>query len=142
VISYGGKNTDAIVEKLPRNVFVFSYISQLKVLEKADCSINHGGIHTINECIYYNVPMLVYSGKQSDQNGCAARVHYHQLGIMADKDKDQPEDISTKIKLILTDNKYKQRIIEMQKHFIKYKADGCLENIVDECIKQAITKKN
>ncbi len=142
VISYGRKDMNRIVEDLPSNVFIFSYISQLKILRSADCSINHGGIHTINECILYKVPMIVYSGKRSDQNGCAARVQYHELGIMADKDNDQPADIEAKIRLILTDEKYLHRISEMRKCFIQYRKDNSLEKIVDKYLRLARTKKN
>lgn len=101
IISLGGKIDPKTFGKLPDNIFVFSRVPQLEVLRQADLSINHGGIHTINECLHFRVPMLVYSGKRSDQNGCAARVHHHGVGLMADKDEDQPEDIKRKISEML-----------------------------------------
>ncbi|NNF26796.1 MAG: hypothetical protein HKN73_06240, partial [Gemmatimonadetes bacterium] len=47
---------------LPDNVRVFPWIPQLRVLQHVDCCINPGGINTINECIHFGVPMLIYSG--------------------------------------------------------------------------------
>lgn len=91
------------MDELPDNVYVFDWIPQLLVLEHADCSINHGGIHTINECIHFQVPMLIYSGQQHDQNGCAARVAYHGLGISADKDEDDAIMIRQRIEQVLSD---------------------------------------
>lgn len=101
MISLGGKIKKEELGDLPKSVYAFDRVPQLSVLKQADLSINHGGIHTINECLHFRVPMLVYSGKRSDQNGCAARVHFHGLGLMADKDKDRPEDIKRKISEML-----------------------------------------
>jgi zeaxanthin glucosyltransferase len=111
IISLGGLIDSNEFVSLPENVFAFNKVNQLQVLKNADLSINHGGIHTINECVHYKVPMLVYSGKKSDQNGCAARIHYHGIGIMADKDLDSISDVQSNVEEILTDkniimNKY------------------------------------
>jgi len=135
VIGMGGLVAEEVLGTLPENVFAFSFVPQLKILAAADCSINHGGIHTINECIYYKVPMLVYSGKKSDQNGCAARVHYHGLGIMADKDKDDREEIQKNINNILTNKSFKRKVEEMNSHFMKYKKDICLESVISGYLK-------
>lgn len=98
IIGLGGKLREDAFENVPSNVHAFGWVPQMEILRHTDCSINHGGIHTINECIHFKVPMLVYSGKKSDQNGCAARVAYHGLGIMANKDRDTEKDILENIK--------------------------------------------
>ncbi|MBV7332993.1 hypothetical protein KFU94_33145 [Chloroflexi bacterium TSY] len=46
---------------LPPNVKAFSSVPQLDVLRHADLMLCHGGITTINECIFFGVPMIVYS---------------------------------------------------------------------------------
>lgn len=130
IIGMGGLLQEKDLEGLPENVFPFSYVAQLKVLEQADCSINHGGIHTINECIHYKVPMLVYSGKKSDQNGCAARVDYHGLGIMADKDLDRPEEIEYKIDQILKNNSFREKVGKMNHVFSEYRDHRSLEKTI------------
>lgn len=110
ILSLGGNLKESQLGEVPGNVHVFDRVPQLKVLRETDLSINHGGIHTINECLYFKVPMLVYSGKRSDQNGCAARVHFHGLGLMADKDLDSPDDIRNKIKQVMQDEAVKGRL--------------------------------
>jgi len=110
VISLGGNVDMQAFDQIPENVCVFNRVPQLKILRHADLSINHGGIHTINECLYFEVPMLIYSGKRSDQNGCAARVHYHGLGRMADKDLDDSEMIKSNIDMVLNDKSYAEKI--------------------------------
>ena len=132
ILGLGGKIEIESLNPLPENVHAFKWIPQLKVLAKADLSINHGGIHTINECIHFKVPMLVYSGKRSDQNGCAARVHYHGLGLMADKDVDTSADILSKIDLIFKSPNYQKSINEAHKVYKNYKSKNVLENVVNE----------
>ena len=141
IVSLGGLERTKLPKTLPKNIFVFSYTPQLKVLKHTDCSVNHGGIHTINECIHFKVPMLVYSGKRSDQNGCAARVAYHNLGIMADKEKDEPIDIERNINKILTDNTYKEKIAGMHLRYVTYKQERRLENKIREFLPFSISKK-
>lgn len=118
IVSLGGNIDTAAFGKIPENVFVFDQVPQLKILERADLSINHGGIHTINECLNFGVPMLIYSGKTSDQNGCAARVHYHRIGLMADKDLDDSEVIRSKIDMVLNDKSFVENIhgIRIKEH--------------------------
>jgi len=134
VLSLGALQDKNYLAELPENVFVFTRVPQLKILEVADCSVNHGGIHTINECIHFQVPMLVYSGKRSDQNGCAARVAYHQLGIMADKDLDDVATIRDKIGEILGDQKYRMKVAAMHQHYLNYKKEKIAISIIEKFI--------
>jgi len=131
VIGLGAKVSPASLGALPVNVHAFPWIPQLRVLAQADCSINHGGIHTINECIHFRVPMLVYSGKRSDQNGCAARVHFHGLGLMADKDRDSPADIAKKIAHVLASQDIRQRLDLMHQHYRGYAENKVLARYLD-----------
>lgn len=131
VIGMGGLIERSDFQNLPSNVYAFSNVPQLQVLKEADCSINHGGIHTINECIHFKVPMLIYSGKRSDQNGCAARIAFHGLGIMADKDKDDVATIESKIEKILNEVTYREKIGSMHKKYLRYKESHKLEETIN-----------
>ncbi|MEM9821938.1 MAG: nucleotide disphospho-sugar-binding domain-containing protein [Bacteroidota bacterium] len=135
IIGMGGLLQQERFAALPENVYAFSWVPQLKVLAKAHLSINHGGIHTINECIYYKVPMLVYSGKRSDQNGCAARVAYHELGIMGDKDKDDVTAIREKITAVCSQRIYQKNIDQLHERMQLYQKDKKLTKIVEAMIK-------
>ena len=135
ILGLGGRLKRDFLPDIPENVHPFSWVPQLQVLEKAHCSINHGGIHTINECVHYQVPMLVYSGKRSDQNGCAARVAYHELGLIGDKDQDTTDDIHRKISRVLSENKYRLRMLEMNQYYQAYQAERRFENLVAEFLK-------
>ena len=105
----------------PENVHLFQWVPQLKVLAHADCCINHAGINSINECLHYAVPMLIYSLKYTDENGNAARMAYHGLAIAGDKDKDSVDTILNNINAVLKDSKYSDRITAFNKIYREYK---------------------
>ena len=136
VLGLGGQLDTHFLQPLPENVHAFAWIPQLKVLAEADLSINHGGIHTINECVYFGVPMLVYSGKRSDQNGCAARVHFHEIGVMADKDVDTVAAIEKRIEAFFLDEKYKNNVAKIQAISENYKTEKRLEQLVNQHVSQ------
>ena len=89
VLALGGQFNLDQLGTLPANIHAFNWVSQLQVLKHADCAINNGGINSINECIHFGVPMLVYSLNRFDQNGNAARIDYHHLGMIGDIVKDK-----------------------------------------------------
>jgi len=130
IIGMGGLLEEKDFDHLPKNVHAFSWVPQLQVLAKAHLSINHGGIHTINECIHYKVPMLVYSGKRSDQNGCAARIAYHELGMMADKDKDDVATIQHKIKAALANPNYRKNMAQLHEQVQIYRTEKKLSTLI------------
>jgi UDP:flavonoid glycosyltransferase YjiC (YdhE family) len=139
IIGLGGISDNKFSEDLPENIYTFEWIPQLEVLKNADCSINHGGIHTINECLYFGVPMVIYSGKQYDQNGCAARVSFHKLGIMADKDTDDVAEIETKITQIFEDSGYFEKVMEFR--LARAKNENRLVQIIENLLKSEEQKK-
>ena len=134
LFAYGRKMIPKEMTDLPENVHRFAYLPQLRALRTADLSINHGGIHTIHECLHFGVPMLVYSGKRSDQPGCAVRVAYHGVGVMADKDVDSVEDIRRKIAATLADGGIRGRIAEMQPKISRYRTERVLETRIEELL--------
>ncbi len=130
IMGHGGISGDESLKNTAKNIHIFDWIPQLYVLEHADCSINHGGIHTINECIHFRVPMLVYSGKKSDQDGCAARVAYHQVGIRADKDKDDVPTIRRNIEAVLANPTFKKNLAAIHGKYLTQKQDKILEQLI------------
>jgi zeaxanthin glucosyltransferase len=83
------------------NVFCFEWLPISNVLKHTDCSISHGGIGMIHECVEYNVPMLLYSGNKYDQNGNVARMKFHNLAVVGNESKDSVADIGENIILAM-----------------------------------------
>ena len=117
------------------NVHLFTYLPQLRVLAVADLSINHGGIHTIHEALHFRVPMLVYSGKQSDQPGCAARVAYHGVGARADRDADGWADIRDRIAGVLEDTTIRAATERMGQRLDRYRDERIAERTVGSLLR-------
>jgi UDP:flavonoid glycosyltransferase YjiC (YdhE family) len=127
IISLGKLLTVEDFQNIPDNVHVFSWVAQPKLLKHVDCCINHAGINTINECLHNKVPMLIYSGKVADENGNAARIQYHGLGISRDKDIDNPTAIKNNIAEILSNDSYKSRMIDFNKIYKTYQEKNLSE---------------
>ena len=113
IMSLGGESSTEDFSEIPKNVYLFKWVPQLKVLKESDCSINHGGIHTINECVIFKVPMLIYSGKKYDQNGNSSRIEYHNLGLIGNKDLDDSKTINSKINTILRSKIIHNKIMQI-----------------------------
>ena len=64
--------------------------------------------------------MLVYSGKRFDQNGNAARIAYHDLGIRGDKDQDSPATIRQNLMTIFSDTRYKENVTMVHDMYKEY----------------------
>lgn len=64
---------------IPNNFYVYTSVPQLEVLQKSSLFITHGGMNSVNESIYYSVPMLV-APIGGDQPTIADRVEELGLG--------------------------------------------------------------
>lgn len=106
ILGLGDRVKPSSLGRLPSNFFAFNWVPQLRVLKVADCAVIHGGISSINECIALGVPMLVFPFKINDQRGNAARVTYHQVGIVGDRDNDDAIGIRRKVEKLLNDTTY------------------------------------
>ncbi len=134
ILSIGKQLEEKNFESNLENVYVFSHVPQLEVLSKASVALVHGGVHTINECLLYQVPMLVYSGKKSDQNGCAARLAYHGLGYRCDKDLDQKDDIRDKILAISKDKKIKNNLGKMHQLITEFANGHRIHDLIEKAL--------
>ena len=119
---------------LPANIHAFNWVSQLQVLKHADCAINNGGINSINECIHFGVPMLVYSLNRFDQNGNAARIDYHHLGIIGDIVKDKASQIRDRIQTLLKETSYKICVNKMKTLCRQYSQKNQAVRVIEELL--------
>ena len=115
---------------VPPNVLLLSWAPQIRILRAADGAICHGGISTINECLAFEVPMVIYSTKHVDQPGCAARVRHHRVGVAADKDTDTSDDIERNIEQILFDPEIRANAAKMRVAVDRYQDEGIAEQLV------------
>ncbi len=81
-----GKRTDIkVLGNIPANFIVKNFVPQLEVLQRSDLFITHGGMNSVHEGLYYNVPLVVIP-QQFEQAIVAQQVVKHGAGVaLADK---------------------------------------------------------
>lgn len=114
VVGLGNTIDEAALGPLPDNVLVLSWAPQVEVLGTARAAIIHGGNAGLNECVVQGVPPVVYSTGHLDQNGVAARVAFHGIGVVGASLADHPATIEREIERVLDDPAITGRIRAMQ----------------------------
>ncbi len=79
VLSAGRMTDIAALGPIPDNFIVRNHVPQLELLPRVDAFITHGGMNSINEALYYGVPLVVVpqqmeqtlNGRQSAKVGAA-----------------------------------------------------------------------
>jgi hypothetical protein len=104
---------------LPDNVSIFSWVSQLDILKLADVVFMHGGLATIKESIWEQVPIVIVPhGK--DQIDNALRIREIGVGIVSEVQEMTP----TVLRQLLTDataNPWiKKKLLKMRNIFNGY----------------------
>lgn len=131
VISVKNEIIEAILKytKMPPNFYFFTRVPQLEILKEANLFITHGGLGSIKEAIFMQVPMLVYPLDLCwDQKGNAQKIEFHQIGISGNFKNDGLKEIEEKILKLLREPAYKQNIIALSKKCISLKS---LSTILD-----------
>lgn len=80
ILSVGNLTKISGLGGLPEHILVYSQVDQIAVLKKADVFVSHCGMNSVNESLYYGVP-LVMLPVTSEQGGVAARVESLGAGI-------------------------------------------------------------
>ena len=76
-----GKRTDIkALGAIPDNFIVRNFVPQLEVLQRSDLFITHGGMNSVHEGLYYNVPLVVIP-QQFEQSIVAQQVVKHGAGV-------------------------------------------------------------
>lgn len=90
--------------KIPDNFYVGEYLPQLQILEKADLFLTHGGMNSINESLYYGVPMIIFP-QMLEQKANAYRIEEIGAGIMC-RSRLTKSQLTKFIDNIYSDNSY------------------------------------
>ncbi len=124
IFALGNRLKPAQLGVLPDNVHCFSFAPQMEILEISDCAVIHGGMTTAYECIYFEVPMVVYPFKVNDQLGTAARIRYHGLGLRGDRVRDGSSEIRNRISTAMADSAIRENLDRMKAHISRYADDN------------------
>jgi UDP:flavonoid glycosyltransferase YjiC (YdhE family) len=136
VLSVGlSYNVNRLLPK-PVNLYIFQQVPQIDLLSRCDLMINHGGINSISECVFAGVPMLVFPlSSKWDQNGCAARVVFHGLGLRGIIKTDSQYEISNKIESVLKNyDRYKANVLKMRTKFSLFNSSQEAVSILEDMV--------
>ncbi|HEK4787381.1 TPA: glucosyltransferase [Clostridioides difficile] len=120
VIMSVGRSTDIkSLGNIPNNFEVKNSVEQIAILQKTDVFVTHSGMNSVNESLYYGVPMVLFP-QHSEQRMVAKRVVHLGAGIMLKEDKS--ESIKKAVFQVINDNEYKENATKLSKSF--YNAGG------------------
>lgn len=84
IVSVGSRIDPQGLGNIPGNFTVLPFVDQLVVLQATDVFITHGGMNSVNEALYYNVPLIVIP-QAADQPFVGKRVEALEAGLMLPK---------------------------------------------------------
>ncbi len=129
IMSVGNKVDIDSLGNLPKNIKVYNKVDQLAVLELADVFVTHCGMNSVNEALYYEVPLVMYP-KTSEQQGVANRVMQLEAGVMLGSEDKLVEGI----KEVLDNKKYKANVIKISQGFKACSGPTGAADKILECI--------
>jgi zeaxanthin glucosyltransferase len=138
VICTGDDLDNSNLLPLPPNLFVFKNLPQKDMLKHCSIMINHGGLNSITECIFNEVPVIAYPPSQmADHSSNSAKLVYHGLGLRGKIWRDSPKAILKKINQIRTNNDwYVNNIRVMKQKFEKKNNSTEVVNIIESIIEK------
>ena len=128
-----GKNTDIkSLGEIPNNFCIKNSVNQIEVLQNSDVFITHCGMNSVNESLYYGVPMVLFP-QHSEQKMVGQRVSDLGAGIILKR--NNIKDIKNMTLEVIDNNKYKENAIKLSKSFHRAggakKAVDAILNIID-----------
>ena len=114
IISVGNLVSIKEFGKLPENISVYEHVDQIAVLQVADIFLSHCGMNSVNESLYFGVPLLMLP-QTAEQGGVAERVH--QLGAGIKLKKTDRISIQNAINKLLLVGSYKENAMKISCSF-------------------------
>lgn len=114
IMSVGEKTDISDLGEIPNNFQIEHKVDQIKVLKKSDVFLTHCGMNSVNESLYYGVPMVLFP-QHSEQGLVAKRTAELGAGLMLKGNK--PNHIKVAIEQILNDDTYKENANKISTSF-------------------------
>lgn len=118
IMSIGRSVDPASLGSIPGNFTVAQFVPQLQVLQEADIFITHGGMNSISESVFLNVPMIVVPNTV-EQATNAARVEQLQGGLYLDHKGLSADKLKQAVKRILSDPVFSAGLERIRTSFVE-----------------------
>ncbi|MFC7686526.1 macrolide family glycosyltransferase [Ureibacillus sp. GCM10028918] len=114
VISVGEKTEIAALGNIPIHFTLKKRVNQLQVLQQADAFITHCGMNSVNESLYFGVPMVLYP-LHSEQKMVANRVE--ELGAGVKLVGIKPTNLEQALEKIFDNSSYQKNALRLSDNF-------------------------
>jgi zeaxanthin glucosyltransferase len=106
-----GKELKNTLKTQAKHIKILETVPQRGLLKEVDVFITHGGLNSVLESAYAGVPMLLVPlNNKWDQNGNAARVVHHGLGIKINLN-DSKMTLEKGVNKMLENRSYKEKAL-------------------------------
>ena len=131
VLSVGEMVDPSLLGELPEHISVFPHVDQIALLEQADVFLTHCGMNSVNESLYFGVP-LVMLPQTPEQNRVANRVE--ELGAGLRLSGQTPEAIREAAAEVLGDPSYSRSAAGISNGMKECSGvNGAVEKILSLC---------
>lgn len=104
------------LKPVPYNFKIEKYTDQIEVLQKASVFITHCGMNSVNEALYYQVPLVLFP-QTNEQSGVAYRVN--ELGAGAYLKENTPDEIKQTVEKVLSNPSYQNNAKKIAESFYR-----------------------
>ena len=116
---------------VPDNITISRFVDQIAVLSQADVFLTHCGMNSVNESLYYKVPLVMFP-QTSEQDGVTTRVE--QLGAGVRLKHINVKAIRETIESVLNTKSYYEQASKISQGFHKCTgAKGAADKIEQMC---------
>lgn len=122
IMSVGNVIDLAQLGTIPENITVERSVNQIEVLQKADVFITHCGMNSVNEALYYQVPLVLFP-QTNEQGGVAYRVN--ELGAGTYLKKNSVDAVKEAAEEVMNNPSYKKCAKNIAESF--YRCGGAKE---------------
>ena len=131
IISVGNLINIEDLGDIPDNITISRFVDQIAVLSQADVFLTHCGMNSVNESLYYKVPLVMFP-QTSEQDGVATRVE--QLGAGVRLKHINVKSIRETIEKVLNTKSYYEQASKISQGFRKCTgAKGAADKIEQMC---------
>ncbi|MDF2938430.1 MAG: glycosyl transferase family 1 [Paenibacillaceae bacterium] len=111
-VSVGNRIDPAVFPDIPGNFTVLPFVDQLDMLKTADVFITHGGMNSVNEALYFNVPLIVIP-QAADQPLVGKRVEALGAGLMLHKHTLTADTLRDAVEHLLSDRFNREPLVRL-----------------------------
>ncbi|KEK21967.1 macrolide family glycosyltransferase [Bacillus gaemokensis] len=110
----------------PDQFIIRSYVPQLEILQQADVFITHGGMNSVSEAIFYNVPLVVLP-HDKDQPTIAQRLEELGAGYSLTLKHVDAHKLKEAVSVVLSKDMYREGIRKINESF---QQSGGVEKVI------------